>query len=193
MNWLAAAMTAAQGALDLATRNLAHLGDAGYRRLNFTARLTDGGIVTGTQKDATLPGVQQTGLPTDLAVVGGTLSMVGERAQGGGRYRATSAGHLVDAHGFCVRGQHGALRYPVGARIDAAGGVRVGDTLLDRIALAPGARLVVGAVPAAVGDPVREMVGLLQAQRGFETAQRAALAFDAIRAKEAGELARSAT
>lgn len=48
-----------------------------------------------------------------------------------------------------------------------------------------------GGLPAT--DSAHEMVALIEAQRDFETAQKTALAFDAVRQKEAGEIGRAAT
>jgi flagellar basal body rod protein FlgG len=96
-------------------------------------------------------------------------------------------------NGAFVRDAHGFLTDDKGTRVQSTHGfVRVAadGKLLDRIPLPYRSSIVSGALESPNVNAVGEMVDVLDAQRAFETAQKALGAIDETRAKAVNELAR---
>ena len=171
-------MHTARERLEIAARNLANASSDGFRRTVARIALTAQGLVTGRSVSHEQGALRQTGRPLDLAIVGDGSFRVGSETTRNGAFIRDQHGFLADDRGRRV---HGANEF---VRVAADG------TLLDRIPLPAGSRIVSGALESPNVNAVGEMVAVLDAQRAFETAQKALVSLDESRAKAANDVAR---
>ena len=178
IDWTASAMRAARERLEIAAQNLANASSDGFRKVVARVAMTARGLVTGGVPSSEQGALRRTGRPLDFAIVGEGRFSVGRTFTRNGAFVRDADGFLADGHGRRVCGEHGFVR------VESSG------ALLDRIPLPAGSRLVAGALESPNVNAVGEMVAILDAQRAFETAQKALGAIDATRAKDANEVAR---
>ncbi len=193
LEWTASALGAAERALDVATQNLAAAPCDGFHRLLFTAKLTAQGIRTDVSRDAQLGGLRRTGRALDLAVDGARFACLNGETRVTVCAQRTRDGHLSAQDGQLLRGQHGALRFPLQAEFRADGAVMLAGRQIDQLALTRPAHIEQGVVEASNGDSMQAMIAVLQAQRQFETAQKMTQSLDAVAAKDATEITRAAS
>ncbi len=187
-------MAGAQTRLDTAAENLANGSSDGFRRARLHGSLRPGGIVFAQERDGSQGALRATGRDFDLAIVGpGAFSV---RAADGsaertrdGRFMRDRLGRLCDVRGRFLLGTRGALTVPQGASIDAQGRVTANGTVLDRIALPPGASVRSGFLESSNVDAIAEMVDILTAQRSYETAQKVLAAIDQTRDRASSQVA----
>src|SRR5579872_5672756 len=178
LEWTAGAMQTARARLEIAARNLANASTDGFRKTVARVALTAHGLVTKKSISAEQGALRRTGRALDLAIVGeGSFLVDAERTRNGAFVR-DAAGYLADDRGRRVHGSHGFVR------------VAPDGKLLDRIPLPYRSRIVTGALENPNVNAIGEMVAVLDAQRAFETAQKALLSIDEARAKSANEVAR---
>lgn len=178
IEWTASAMRAARSRLEIAAQNLANASSDGFRRTVANVVLTARGLVTQAVATREQGALRRTGRALDLAIAGDGSFAVGEASTRAGAFIRDPQGFLADDRGRRVRGAHGAIR------VDRE------DRLLDTIPLPPGSQLITGALESPNVNAVSEMVEALDAQRSFETAQKALSAIDETRAKAVNEVAR---
>jgi flagellar basal body rod protein FlgG len=192
---MATAMRAAQERLDVSAANLANVSSNGFHKRLIRARLTAGGLQTETSLDPAQGPLRRTGRAFDLAVAGAGTFSVREHdgrvaAERSGSFFRDAAGHLNDERGRTLLGRHGALAVGAGATIDPSGVVHDGGAVGGRIEMSVGASLASGFLEGSNVDAVHEMIDVLDAQRAFETAQKALGAIDETRNKDANDVAR---
>lgn len=180
--WCASAMEAAQAQLDGATANLANASTDGFR-----ARVDEA--------NARQPMLRPTGRTFDLALSGpGHLLVVGRDPHGnwdlqhpqqtrGGEFMRDRHGHVVDAAGRALLGTHGVLAVPQDVTIASNGTFSAGGRTVGHVTLDGRATLRSGFLESSDVDAIGEMVVVLDAQRSFETAQKALVAVDGARQK----------
>src|SRR5947209_6692973 len=190
MDWTASAMRAAGAQLDIATHNLAMASTDGYRKSAAAVALTERGLTVAARATHEQGAVRTTGRAFDLALLGEGAFHVGELTTRSGAFTRDRDGWIVDDRGRRLHGEHGALRVPEHARIDADGMIRDGGRVVDRIPLPPGTHLLAGALETSTVNPIGETLAILTAQRAFETAQKTLLAIDATRDKAANDVVR---
>jgi flagellar basal-body rod protein FlgG len=191
---MASALQAMKARLDVVTGNLANISSDGFRRSVAHVTLGSQGLTTSTTVDATQGALRHTGRAFDLAAVGGGFCVRDRDGavllSSSGSFERDRAGRLSDAHGRILLGERGPIVASADAAIDDRGFVREAGTVVGRLRLSEGASIQSGFLEASNVDAVQEMVGVLSAQRAFETAQKTLLALDDVRAKAANELAR---
>jgi flagellar basal-body rod protein FlgG len=183
-------MVAARTRLEIATQNLANASTDGYRRVEARGFLTALGVAIARRTREGGGALRHTGRDLDLAFVGSGAFRVRDAA---GRVHETRAGAFVreadgtlhDGRGRVVLGLRGALRVPFGASIDARGRVVANGRICDALAVPPESRVQSGFLEASGVDAIAEMVGVLAAQRSFESAEKAVAAIDFVRQKSA--------
>jgi flagellar basal body rod protein FlgG len=197
----AAGMRLQTSRLEAIAQNLAHSSTPGYRALRTVAR-GFGEELRGAAVPATSQGaLRQTGVPTDLALVGpGFFAVAGEHGieyTRDGRMTVDGDGLLCDARGRRVLGSLGAVRLPRGAVIHSDGRIFAHGVAIDRLRIVD---IVNGTPQRATGivragfleesgvDPIGEMTQLVAAERAFEADQKAAQQTDEALKREVTEL-----
>lgn len=171
-------MQIARARLEIAARNLANASTDGFRKTVARIALTTHGLVAHKAVSSEQGALRRTGRSLDLAIVGeGSFVVGGERTRNGAFVR-DAEGYLADDRGRRVQWTHGFVR------------VAPDGTLLDRIPLPYRSHVLSGVLESPNVNAVGEMVAVLDAQRAFETAQKALLSIDETRAKSANEVAR---
>jgi flagellar basal-body rod protein FlgF len=196
LDWAGSAMLAARTRLDIATRNLANVSSDGFRKLTARGVLTPNGAHVDAERSSQRGGMRRTGRDYDLAIVGpghfSVLDAAGRvAATRSGSFERTLRGTLVDARGRTLLGDDGPLIVPQGAAIDERGRVMAGNTDTHRaIPLPHDSTVRAGFLEESAVDPIAEMVGIVDASRSFESAQKVVGAIDALRQKNASDVAR---
>lgn len=189
-------MLAARTRLDIATRNLANVSSDGFRKLTARGVLTPNGAHVDAERSSQRGGMRRTGRDYDLAIVGPGHFSVRDAAgrvaaTRSGSFERTLRGTLVDARGRTLLGDDGPLIVPQGAAIDERGRVMAGNTDTHRaIPLPHDSTVRAGFLEESAVDPIAEMVGIVDASRSFESAQKVVGAIDALRQKNASDVAR---
>jgi flagellar basal-body rod protein FlgF len=178
ISWTASAMRAARARLEISAQNLANASTDGFRRSIARVSLTARGLATRRSASSEQGALRHTGRPLDLAIVGEGAFVVGGKPTRNGAFVRDARGFLADDRGARVHGVRGFVR------------VSADGKLLDRIPLPYRTQVVSGALESPNVNAVGEMVDVLDAQRAFETAQKALGAIDETRAKAVNELAR---
>jgi flagellar basal-body rod protein FlgG len=196
LDWAGSAMRAARTRLDIATCNLANVSSDGFRKLTARGVLTSNGARVDAERSSQRGGIRRTGRDYDLAIVGpGHFSV---RDAGGrvvetrsGSFERTLRGTLVDARGRTLLSDAEPLSVPQGATIDERGRVLAGGADTHRaLPLPHGSTLRAGFLEESAVDPIAEMVGIVDASRSFESAQKVVGAIDSLRQKNASDVAR---
>lgn len=171
-------MQTARTRLEIAARNLANASSDGFRKTVARVTMTARGLLTQQTVSHEQGALRRTGRKLDLAIVGDGNFVVGGKLTRNGAFVRDAHGFLADDHGNRVQGAHGFVRVaPDGA-------------LVDRIPLPYRSQIVSGALESPNVNAIGEMVAVLDAQRAFETAQKALVSLDETRAKAANEVAR---
>ena len=176
--WTASAMRAARARLEIAAQNLANASSDGFRKTVARVALTAKGLIAQKTISNEQGALRHTGRALDLAIVGEGMFMVGGRPTRDGAFVRDAHGYLANDRGQRVQGAHGFVR------------VAADGKLLDRIPLPYRSEIVRGALESPNVNAIGEMVEVLDAQRAFETAQKALGAIDETRAKNVNEVAR---
>lgn len=167
IDWAASAMVAARARLEIAADNLANVSTDGFRGNDARGRLTRFGVTIAVAPIAQQGALRRTGRPSDLALVG----------PGAFRLRGASGRIVETRSGAFTRGADGRLR-------DDAGRLYLGARL------ARGSAVRTGYLEAANVDAIGQMVAMLAAQRGFESAEKAVAAIDDTRKKASSDVAK---
>ena len=178
IDWAAGAMRAARTRLEIAAQNLANASTDGFRKSLARVRLTPAGLAVSAVRSQEQGALRHTGRALDLAIVGPGAFVVGGAETRNGAFVREAHGFLADDRGRRVQGKHGAIRVDDDGRF------------LREIPLPAGSSIIRGALESPNVNAVGEMVGVLDAERAFETAQKALSAIDEVRAKSANEVAR---
>jgi flagellar basal-body rod protein FlgF len=196
IDWASSAMVAARTRLEIATGNLANVSSEGFRKAVARGVLSDRGVrierTTSTEHGA----LRHTGRAYDLAIAGngafrvrssdGTVSLTRN-----GSFSRDRFGVLRDDAGRALLGVRGAVRVPdTGAAIDERGKVLVRGREINRLPLGAGSSLHEGFVEEADVDGIGEMIGVLSAERSFESAQKVVAAIDRVRRESSSDVAR---
>jgi flagellar basal-body rod protein FlgG len=194
-------MEVAQRKLEVAADNLANAETDGFHRHLLAAsgagRLREG-VATGH-----LP-LHPTGRQLDLAVAGdGSLRVAPRGPSGYDPNRAIDIrsaafvrapdGTLHDQAGRALLGAHGAVRIPQDVapgdlEIRGDGSFVARGTVLGRVSLPASGSLRSGFLAGSDVNPISEMVVILDAQRQFETAEKALGAIDGARQKSVDDV-----
>ena len=171
-------MRTARVRLEIAAQNLANASTSGFRKALARVGFTAHGLSTQRSIPSEQGALRRTGRALDLAIVGDGAFVVGGKATRDGAFVRDAHGYLADDRGNRVLGTHGFVR------------VSEDGKLLDRIPLPYRSQIVSGALEGSNVNAIGEMVDVLDAQRAFETAQKALVAIDETRAKSVDEVAR---
>lgn len=185
-------MVAARTRLDIASSNLANVSTDGFRRAVARGVLGRSGVTILREASPEHGGLQRTERDFDLALVGDGAFTVRDpnerlRSTRDGRFTRERDGTLRDVAGGTLLGAaNRALHLPDGARIDERGRVVArSGAVLDRLPLQAGTTVHAGYLESSSVNAVAEMVGVLAAERSFESAQKIVTAIDATREKSA--------
>ena len=171
-------MQAARVRLEIAAQNLANASSDGFRKTIARVALTAHGLLTRRTASNEQGALRHTGRALDLAIAGEGAFVAGGVPTRNGAFVRDAQGYLADDRGRRVQGAEGFVR------------VAPDGTLLDRIPLPYRSQIIAGALESPNVNAIAEMVDILDAQRAFETAQKALGAIDETRAKAANEVAR---
>lgn len=189
-------MVAARTRLEIATQNLANASADGFRKLTARGRLTGAGVRIDARRSEQRGALRRTGRDYDLAIVGpGQFSVRGTDGRivktRVGSFERTTGGTLADAQGRTLMSRSGTLDVPERATFDERGRIVFDGTPTSQsIALPPGSSIRSGFVEASSVDAIAEMVGIVEASRSFESAQKVVTSIDSIRQKNASDVAR---
>ncbi len=194
IGWALSAMSAARTRLDVAAENLANGSTDGFRKSTLRGFLTAAGVQLRRGPDSSQGALRRTGRQFDLAIVGSGAFAV---RTAGGHITATRNGgfvrdrfeRLVDDAGRVLIGTRGPVCVPDGATIDADGAVIRNGAVLNHIALPAGSSVRSGFLESSNVDAIGEMIGVLTAQRSFETAQKVLSAIDQTRERASSQVA----
>ena len=178
ISWTASAMRAARARLEIAAQNLANASSDGFRKAVARVAITAQGLTARRVTSDEQGALRHTGRALDLAIAGEGAFMVAGKPTRNGAFVRDAHGYLANDRGQRVQGVHGFVR------------VASDGKLLDAIPLPYRSQLVSGALESANVNSFGEMVDVLDAQRAFETAQKALGAIDETRAKAVNEVAR---
>lgn len=188
-------MVAARTRLDIATENLANVSSDGFRRCLARGRISAHGVEITRVVSPDHGSLRHTGRPFDLAIVGDGVFRVRD-AHGvvtttrDGAFTRDRDGVLRDDAGRALVGAHGVVRVADGTAIDEHGIIVRDGTTVNRLELPPGSVVRAGYIETANVDAIGEMVGVLTAQRSFESAEKVVAAIDATHQKAANDVAR---
>ena len=170
--WTASAMRTARARLEIAAQNLANVSSDGFRKAIARVSLTAHGLITGKATSAEQGALRHTGRALDLAIVGEGAFIVGGRPTRDGAFVHDAQGWLTNDRGQRVQGAHGFAR------------------VASDIPVPQRSQVISGALESPNVNAIGEMVDVLDAQRAFETAQKALGAIDETRAKAVNEVGR---
>lgn len=188
-------MVAARNRLDIATANLANVSTDGFARVLARGTLTPSGVTISRETSEARGALRRTGRDFDLAIVGeGAFRLRDARgrttATRNGAFVRERNGTLSDRAGRILLGRSGPLHVPDGGRIDERGRVMLGERCVDRVPIPSNATVRAGFLETSAVDAIGEMIGVLSAERSFESAQKVVSAIDRTREKSAGDVAR---
>jgi len=190
MDWMASAMRAARAQLETATHNLANVASDGYRRARAAVILTPGGLVARETPDPVQGGIRETGRPLDLALLGPGSFRAGGTETRNGAFLRDRDGYLADQQGRRIQGQSGPIRLSETAVVGTDGAIRDGGRFVGALPLPRGTTVRSGALESSNVDAISETLGVLTAQRAFETAQKTLVAIDQTRDKAVNDVGR---
>jgi flagellar hook protein FlgE len=163
--WAGSAMIAARERLEIAADNLANVSTDGFRGSDAHGFLSAAGVGIARMPLRAHGPLRHTGRPSDLAIVGDGAFL------------------LRDAHGGMTSTRDGAFSRDARGRLrDDAGRVLVGTRL------ARGSSVRGGFLEAANVDAIGQMVGMLSAERSFESAEKVVAAIDQTGQKAASDV-----
>lgn len=196
----AAGMRVQSDKLDVITENLANASTTGYRARAFEVAAVPSGLRSSAASVEVQGALRRTDVSTDVALAGpGYFCLAtpdGVRYTRDGRFSVDAGGYLASAQGHRVLGTFGAVRFPQGAKIDAAGNIMTGKRAFDRLRIvsfdrpcqssdASGlsaqagailsrstARVQAGFLEDSGVDAISQMTALIAAQRAFEANQK---------------------
>ena len=182
--------------LEIATQNVANVTSDGFRKLIARGTLTPFGVHVDAERSVQPGALRRTGRDYDLAIVGSGHFSVRDAAgrtiaTRDGSFERSVNGTLVNARGRTLLGRTGPLRVPERGTIDDRGHVVLdGRATSESIALPNEATLRSGFVETSSVNGIAEMVSIVSASRSYESAQKVVGAIDAIRQKNASDVAR---
>jgi flagellar basal body rod protein FlgG len=159
------------------TNNLANAETPGFRGQRVFSEVLQGGLPTiGTAVDPTRGDLRRTGAPLDLALGGDGHFVVqtptGEKAVRSGSFTLDADGQIVDANGWPLLGDSGALLLPPGpVEIDTRGGVTVAGERVGRLRIVSGSPAAASGRGVAVSGQRPRGEGVGQADAGADLAR----------------------
>ncbi len=198
MQWMASAMLSAKAKLEIAADNLANASSDGFHKQLAKTVAGPRGLATSAVASPEKGPVRYTGRTLDLALIGNGAFRVAPGRNAAlatetrtGAFVCDRDGYVVDARGRALLGEHGFVRLPSGAAPIAADGAwRAGDAVIARLPLPPGTTVRSGFLESSNVNAIGEMIGVIDAQRAFETAQKTLGAIDEARSKAANDMGR---
>jgi flagellar basal-body rod protein FlgF len=198
IQWMASAMLSAKAKLEIATDNLANASSDGFRKHLAATFASARGIKTVAALSPEKGPVRFTGRTLDLALIGdGSFFVAPERnphlrvATRSGAFACDRDGYLVDVQGRSLVGKNGFVRLPGNAApVESDGTWRVSGNAVAQLALPRGTTVRSGFLETSNVNSIGEMVGVIDAQRAFETAQKTLVAIDETRSKAANDMGR---
>ncbi len=193
IQWMASAMLSAKAKLEIATDNLANASTDGFHKHLARTVASRRGLTTVAVASPEKGPARFTGRTLDLALIGaGSFFVAPDRnpqlrvATRAGAFTSDCDGYLVDAHGRTLLGKNGFVRLPPGApAIEADGTWRASGRAVAQLTLPSGTTVRSGFLESSNVNSIGEMIGVIDAQRAFETAQKTLVAIDETRSKAA--------
>jgi flagellar basal-body rod protein FlgG len=192
---MATAMQAEKNRLDISASNLANVSTDGFRKHVARISLGAGGLTTASRSDSEQGPLRRTGRAFDLSIAGDGAFFVRDGAgrtveTRSGSFERDASGRLADERGRVLMGTRAPLVVSASATIDMRGAVHDAGALTGSLRLKHGSVVQSGFLEGANVDAVREMVEVLEAQRAFETDQKALSAIDEARQKDVNDVVR---
>lgn len=209
---------------DTISNNLANVSTPGYKRkvttfssfdatLQTAAQNIDQGSAAASTPPPTLPSlvisedqstgsVQQTNVPTDIALDGPGSFVVqsgnATRLTRAGNFHLDGTGHLVTSDNSQVLGEKGPIQIPSGSEwsVDFDGTVRVGSNAIDKLKIDQPAgtksqtRVLSGCLEGSNVNTVQEMVSMISAMRSYEACSKVIQNLDQTMDKAINQMSR---
>jgi len=199
IGWATDAMLACNDRLEVADQNLANESSRNFHTILDRIIMTPDGLrAIHTQTAGTGP-QRSTGRPLDLAIAGaGAFRVSNPKSPGevtetrNGAFSRDREGYLVDPMGNRLLGAAGQPIKTNSNDLQARGDGSILDSgkVIARLPLQPGTMLRSGFLEISDVDSAQMLINIVDAQRNFETAQKALSALDSARQKTADEVAR---
>jgi flagellar basal-body rod protein FlgF len=199
IGWAADAMLACNDRLEVANQNLANGSSRNFHTILDRIIMTPDGLrAIHTQTTGTGP-QRSTGKPLDLAISGEGAFRVSNPAQPGdvsetrnGAFSRDRDGYLADPVGNRLLGADGQAIKTNSNDLQVRGDGRIvdGGKVIAKLPLQPGSLVRSGFLEVSDVDSAQMLINMVDAQRNFETAQKALSAVDSARQKTANEVAR---
>lgn len=192
IDWATQAMSAAEQKLTAASKNLANISTDGFAQLVVQVTARSNGLTTKTSSEATPGTLRNTGRPLDIAMVGpGAFHLAAGRSGGGeattriGSFFRDGDGYIVDRAGrFLLDGQGKSIRVGDDVEFGEDGSVRTGGKTVARLDVPGGTLVHSGFLEGSAVDSVSNMMRVIDANRSFESNEKALKMIDNLRAKE---------
>lgn len=194
VDWATAAMGAAEQKLTAASKNLANVSTDGFQQLVVRVSARPDGLTTDVSPDATPGTLRNTGRPLDLAMVGdGAFRLSASRDGAAGAESTTRIGsffrdgdgYLVDRSGrFLLDANGKAVKVGADVEFGEDGAVRTAGKTVAHLAVPAGTLVHSGFLEGSAVDAVSNMMRVIEAQRSFESSEKALKMIDNMRAKE---------
>lgn len=192
-------MLACNDRLEVANQNLANGSSRNFHTILDRIIMTPNGLrAIHTQTTGTGP-QRSTGRPLDLAIAGEGAFRVSNPQNPGevsetrnGAFSRDRDGYLVDPMGNRLLGADGQAIKTNSNNLQVRGDGRVLDDgkVIARLPLQPGTMVRSGFIETSDVDSAQMLINIVDAQRNFETAQKALSSLDSARQKTADEVAR---
>jgi flagellar basal-body rod protein FlgG len=152
--------------------------------------VTPRGLVARESPDPAQGGIRETGRPLDLALLGPGTFRAGSTETRNGALIRDRDGYLADQQGRRIQGRTGPIRLSETAVVGTDGTIRDDGRLVGVLPLPRGTTVRSGALESSSVDAISETLGVLTAQRAFETAQKTLVAIDQTRDKAVNDVGR---
>jgi flagellar basal-body rod protein FlgF len=199
ISWAADAMLACNDRLEVANQNLANAASRNFHTVLDRIVMTPDGLrAIHTQTSGSGP-QRSTGRTLDLAIDGDGAFRVSDPANPGnvtetrnGAFSLDKDGYLADPTGKRLVGEDGKLVKATSSDVQVRGDGTILDSgkTIGKIPLVDGTLVRSGFLEISNVDSAQMMISMIDAQRSFETAEKALSSVDSARQKSADEVAR---
>ena len=198
ISWATDAMLACNDRLEVANQNLANASSRNFHTILERIIMTPQGL-RAIHTQTTGAGPQRaTGRALDLAIDGEGAFRVSDPSNPGavtetrnGSFSRDKDGYLIDPSGKRLIADHGLVKVTSDdVQVRGDGSILDSGKVIGKIPLQPGTLLRSGFVEISNVDSADMMINVIDAQRSFETAEKALSSIDSARQKTADEVAR---
>ncbi len=197
ISWATDAMLACNDRLEVANQNLANASSRDFHKILERIVMTPNGLAAVHTQTTGAGPQRSTGRPLDLVIDGEGGFRVTDPSTGAvsetrnGSFSRDKEGYLVDPTGKRLLADTGMVKVSSDqVHVRADGSIFDAGKLVGKIGLQPGTLVRSGFIEISNVDSAEMMIQVIDAQRSFETAEKALSSIDSARQKMANEVAR---